>query len=478
MSVRTYAAKRKGPPLQGPNEPDGLVTRHRPMPSSAEMERAVLASMIMEERAILVASEVLTPADFYRPDHGRIFALILGMYGKGEPVEVVALGERLLRLPPDEQEAHGGYGYVLGLLDAVPSSVAINHYASTVKALSDRRRLLTTLANRVEVVYDDATVDALDHRDRAVADLLSISREHGGGWKSYDKVADRLDATIAEGEALGGDRPRGVPLGFRGIDDKFGTMLPGNLVILAARPAMGKTALALDVAEFVSREIGAVGFFSLEMDEQELQARSVAKRAMLSARRILEGRIVGYEEAIDRGLYEVRKLPIYVDDRPRVTVGEIRARARGLKAAAPDLALIVVDYLQLIVDADPMKKREQVVADAARGLKAIAKELQVPVLALAQLNRQLSDRKDPRPILTDLRESGEIEQAADKVYALHRHRYYYPDDTKIPADAAELLCLKNRNGQAGTGDLQWLAEQTTFRDEVRQAVLMGRGGRA
>lgn len=465
-----------------PNDPRGSPDdTWRPLPKSLEAEQAVLGAMMGSrlgaggERTIAEVAEVLVPDDFYRPEHARLFRLLLGRYGQGKPTDLRAVLEVFFALDEAGQEALGGAEHVLALPEKAPTSANVDHYARIVRDHARRRRIITTLQGRIaDVRAGGASDDPLEHRDRAVADLLSIAADRAGGWLSYDKVADHLDRVIAEGEAS--DRPRGISLGFSSVDDRFGRLLPGQVCILAARPAMGKTALALDIAEYVARHEGAVGFFSLEMSSAELSARSLAKRAGLSARQIMEGRIQGYETSVDGGLRELRDLPIFVDDRGGVEIAAIRSRARALQAGRSDLALLIVDYLQLVTSSDPRTPREQVVADTSRGLKALAKELGVPVLALAQLNRAVHDRKDPRPILSDLRESGSIEQDADKVLFIHRHAYYFPDDPKVRKDAAELICAKNRSGATGTADLQWDAERTTFKDETRQEVLLGRGG--
>jgi len=455
----------------------------RSSPQAVTLERQVLgAIMDSPDQAIPQVVDRLRPSDFYRPDHARLYSLLLEDYARNRAIDRVTFLEKLVSLPDRQVEELGGITYLFQILaDAAPSWLVLRHYSDVIRECANRRDVIRRLQRWETEIYalpvENMEIGgALDLRDKAVGELLTVGQATAGGWATYDRIGDRLGIEIedAAGREERGEAPIAITTGFDAVDNRFGRMIGGSLEVLGARPAMGKTAFALDVAERVAHDGREVGFFSLEMSAQELQARSISKRCGLSSRAILEGRIRGAESRVWDAVARVRELPIFVDDRADVSVSDLRSRVRTLAAGCHDLGLVVVDYLQLLKGSNPREPREAQVAEASRTLKAIAKEFQIPVLAMAQLNRSVHDRKDPRPILSDLRESGAIEQDADRVFFLHRPRYYAPDDRRIPEDAAELICAKNRRGSTGIGDLRWHAERTTFEDETRAERLAGR----
>lgn len=448
------------------NDADDLTVS----PNNLEAERACLGSMLESQDALDDVADRLTARDFYRRDHGALFDLLLSVAGSGQPVDLVTVTSRISMMDEGGQERVGGLAYVMDLPDHVVSVANVIHYADLVKASARRRRLQAVLRDGLAAVVRDPSPPA-QIRDLLVADLLEEEVETAGakGWQRADDSAGRFMEHLDRAREAGG--LAGSSWGFHALDARPGRLLPTNLIVLASRPGMGKTSLALDVAEAVCVADGPVAMFSLEMSELELTARMVAKRCSVPYRLLLENR---YEDAdagkIADAAHEVANLDLFVDDTPALSIGEIRSRARALKRRHPDLALIILDYLQLVRGTNPRAPRSEQVAEVSGVMKQIAKELNVPVLALAQLNRTVEDRKDRRPILSDLRESGAIEQDADAVLFLYRHAYYYPDNKDVQ-DRAEVIISKNRSGPTGTIDLRWVGYLTRFYDETRARPL-------
>ena len=435
----------------------------RPFPQAAEAERALLGAMILDERARREALGAVHAADFYRADHRALFALLVGLHVRGEHIDLVSLAERIAQEGQDG--LYGGINYVLALAEGVPSTANANYYAKIVHDRFLRRQMITSLQNTQEVVWADADAPLLDIRDQLVGSLLALDASaERRGWKTYEQIGRELLDHVLSSDPK---RPRGLASGFDRLDTATGRMQPGEMVIICARPAMGKSAFALDLVEYTARNYGPVALFSLEMSDRQMFARSVTKQMLASVRGLMEGsiaddRIQDLEDVVTR----LGGLPVFVDEQAGLTVSEIRARAQALRAMQPELKLIVIDYLQIVSAENPRAPMHEQIAAISGQLKRLAKDMQLPVVVLSQLNRasveRHSDGPPPRPTLTDMAGSDAIVKDADRVYALHRPRYYQPDNEGIPADLAEIIVLKCRNGIPGPITVRWEASKTQF----------------
>ena len=425
-----------------------------------EAEQALLGGLIIEPAAMAEVSRLVRPGDFYRPDHGRLFALIAKMEADGDHIDRVTVGDRVLRGGDDEQ--YGGYGYVLGLPDKVPSRVNLAHYAKTVRDASTMRRLARAGLTVSELAGSSLPAD--DAVSQAQAALQGVVDEDAN--RDWTPLGVPVQAEMAAIEARADDpekRP-GVTTGYFGLDRLLGGLAPKTLTVLAARPAMGKTALALNLAiNAALLEECAVGFFSLEMGQGELAGRLLCAVSQVSATRVKHGGLDDDDwSRLDAGAVMLSESGVYIDDSAGVTIDDVRARARRLKAKRPDLGLVVVDYLQLMQGPDPRQNRQQQVSDISRGLKMLSKELDLPVLALSQLNRAIDTRADKRPALSDLRESGAIEQDADVVMFIYRDEVVNPASTK--GGIAEVIVAKQRAGPTGSVELAFRKDFQRFDD--------------
>ena len=446
----------------------------RPLPSDVSAERALLgAAMQWPDRVLAeVGGLGLRAWHFYRPEHQQLFGLLLQMERDGESIDLVTVPSKIAR--SGRAADYGGIEYVVELPDHVPSSASVGHYARGV--IDDERR--RTLIDAVDTVR----AKALEGRDdpNQVADIAigKLLAGHDGGQSGgWIAVTDTLDVVVEDArEAILNPEARdsGRSTGFRDLDAKLGGLYPGDLVIIAGRPAMGKSALAVQIAEN-SAKSGPVGIFSLEMPRIDLARRLVCKRARINVQRL---RCNGLNE-IEFGRLElaVKGLAsnLYVDDEAALTVGEIAARARRLARAQGPLSLLVIDYLQIMgEELGGHSSREREVAHMSKSAKKIAKDLGCPVVLLSQLNRAVEGRKDKRPIMSDLRESGAVEQDADVIVFCFRPEYYWPDELRY-RQHAELIVAKQRNGPTGSVDLVFEGEFTHFRDQT--GAEMAREGR-
>ena len=428
----------------------------RQLPQALEAERAVLGGLMLTSGLATELAAHVQAADFYRPDHGRLFQLLLDLEARGEPTELAAVCERLVREGTADQ--YGGLSYVSGLPDSLPSTANLDYYAALVRDRAQRRRLVFAaqeIAERV-LVGAEEWPDLLCAAEGLLQPLTQAPEI--ATWHPASEIATEVYhlAKVAADQG----QPPGVSSGYLDLDRMLGALAPSDLVILAARPAMGKTALAMSIAANVARGGHAVGVFSLEMGRQQLGARLLSGEARVGLSALRQGRLhppnwVDLARAHDT----VAGLPLHVDDTPALNVAQIRTRAKRLKAQRPDLALLVVDYIGLM-GGDPRISREQQVSASSRGLKAVAKELDVCVLGLSQLNRGVEQRTDKRPLLSDLRDSGAIEQDADSVLFIYRDEYYNRDSAD--KNIAEVIVAKQRNGPTGTARLFFDGEYTRF----------------
>ncbi len=433
-------------------------------PQSLEAERAVLGGLLKDSLQVGEISEILRGEDFYRDAHGQLFQLMLDHEQRGEPLDMVGLTDMLL--DSGRAEEFGGISYVSSLPEQVPSVENISYYAGIVRDKARRRNLLKTANDIVKKCFDggDATGELYEFAEQSIFELGQLK-----GKRDWHPVSLVLDDEIARLERLS-DNPgevTGLPTRFLDLDKKLAGLQPSDLIILAARPSMGKTALALNMAQNIALEANlGVGFFSLEMSRGQLVTRMLVADAMVDADRLRKGQLSREEDwrRLDDAAHRIRQAPVWIDDTPGLTISELRSRARRLKAAHPEFQLLVVDYLQLMQGSGgPRESREQAISSISRGLKGVAKDLNVAVLALSQLNRGVESRTDKRPMLSDLRESGAIEQDADVILFIYRDDYYKGEESLHPGEA-EIIIAKQRNGPTGVVRLAFVREHTRFQN--------------
>jgi replicative DNA helicase len=432
-------------------------------PQNTEAEQATLGSMLLDSDAITKALDILSPGDFYKDAHRIIFDTIVSMYEKGEPIDLVTVTEQLRRR--DVLDAVGGIPYIASLASIVPTAANVQYYAGIVKEKAIYRALVKVGTSIAALGYEGAEdVDlALDQSEQLI---FSLSQQ-----RSTDGVADIkvvLMDTFERIESLYETKGRGtgVPTGFKDLDAMLTGLQPSDLIIIAARPSMGKTSLALNIASHVAlNENLPVIIFSLEMSREQLAMSLLSAEARVDGQRLRRGQLADEDwQRLSYGLGRLSEAPLYIDDSPTLTALDIRARSRRLKAES-GLGLIVIDYLQLIQGRARNENRQQEIAEITRSLKALARELRVPVVALAQLSRAVETASERRPLLSHLKESGEIETAADVVAFIYREDYYNQNTQK--KNVAEIIVAKQRNGPTGSVELMWRKEFTRFENLER-----------
>jgi replicative DNA helicase len=438
-------------------------------PHNLEAEQSVLGAILLSERSIysLAIEEGLRPEDFYRDQHGRVFAAMLDLYNAGDPIDALTVTDRL-RQSGTLEEA-GGASAVASFAAAAPAAGNVRHYAGIVRKDARMRRLLTaTYQIQASVLGHEADPDQLmEQAERSVLDVAHDERQKD--FKSIDDIlhveVDKLHKLSMEGTAL-----TGTPSGYTELDEITGGFQPGNLIVLAARPSMGKSALVTNMAENAALHHGRpVALFSLEMSEAELAQRFIASQAKVKGELLRKGRAESHWPKILKASQELSAAPLFVDDSSDIGILEVRAKARRLhsqEAARGGLGLIIVDYLQLMRADGRIESRVQQVGDMSRGLKILARELNVPVIALSQLSRAVEARTDKKPMLSDLRESGNIEQDADLVMFIYRDEYY--DKESEREGEADIIISKHRNGALGEVTLNFQREFPRFMNLARE----------
>jgi len=431
-------------------------------PQSMEAERAVLGGILLEPEAAVKAVEILTPEAFYRDAHARIFKAMLSLFARREPIDVMTLSEELKK--SDDLEKVGGIAALTDLVDSVPSAANIEHYAKLVVEKYILRQLIRASSEIAEDCFRAAR-DADTILDEAEQRIFKISEARVS--PGFMHVKDILKKRFEEIQRIHETRTgvTGLPSGFTDLDRKYTAGFhPGDLAIIAGRPSMGKTSFALNIAQHVALvERKPVAIFSLEMSKELLVQRLLCSEAEVDAQKVRMGFTTAEDiQALTRAAGLLSEAPIYIDDTPALSTLEMRARARRLKSEH-DIALIIVDYLQLARASERSENRQQEISSISRSLKTLAKELNIPVIALSQLSRAVEARGgDRRPMLSDLRESGAIEQDADLVLFLYRPEFYDPDDPE-KRGKAELIIGKQRNGPTGTVHLVFEKQFTRFR---------------
>ncbi|MFR8103553.1 MAG: replicative DNA helicase [Clostridia bacterium] len=428
-------------------------------PSDIEAEQAVLGSMLTDKDAVISAIEVLKPEDFYREDNKAIYEAILSLYNRAEPVDIITLKSELATQGKLEQV--GGLEYLAELPEKVPTTANVEKYIKIVEEKAILRNLIKTANEIISLGYDPTqeVENIMDAAEKKIFDIMQSKNQKG-----YSPMKDILVDTFSQLEKLYNQKEpiTGVPTGFADLDYKTAGLHESDLILIAARPAMGKTAFALNIATNAAvRAKVPVAVFSLEMSKEQLVNRILCSEAMVDSNKVRTGRIEeGDWVKLAGAIGPLSEADIYVDDTPGISVMEIRAKCRKLKLEK-NIGLVVIDYLQLISASGKRGgSREQEISEISRSLKILAKELNVPVIALSQLSRAAEQRPDHRPMLSDLRESGAIEQDADIVMFLYRDDYYNEDSEK--KNIAEIIIAKHRSGSTGTVELLWLGNYTKF----------------
>ena len=452
--------------------------RDRQPPYSAEAEQAVLSAMLMDADAVMRAAEHVDDTMFYREGHRRIFRAMVAISERGDVVDPLTLADELGRR--GELEASGGRDYVGWLLDAVPTAANVEYHAKIVREKALLRRLIETSTGIVTEAFEGQST-AAQLLDDAESKIFQISQSQGG--RGFTRIKELLWPAMERIEALqrGGQTLTGAPSGFTDLDEMTSGFQPADLIIIAARPSMGKTAFVLSIAQnaAIKNKVG-VAFFSLEMSKESLVQRMLTAEAMIDAQDLRRGRLRDDDfPRLARAAGILSSAPVFIDDQPGITLLEMRSKARRLKAES-DIGMVIVDYLQLIQGPPSSENRQQEISQISRGLKALAKELSVPVIALSQLSRAPEQRAgdQKRPQMSDLRESGAIEQDADLIMAIYRPEVYAERGAEAgPAKdkdgnsiegLAEIIILKQRNGPIGTVSLHFHKQYTRFENRANR----------
>jgi replicative DNA helicase len=439
------------------------VTGSRIPPHNFEAEESVLGAMLLSRDAIAVVVEQVGSEDFYRPSHAHIFDAVTSLYARGEPADTVTVAEELRRV--GTLESSGGAAALISLQANTPAISSAHRYARIVQEHALLRRLIGVAYEIAEMGYEVPT-DVAGALDQAEALVFDVTQR-----RSSDTVRalkdllteslERLDHLYGKGETI-----TGVPTGYGELDNLLAGLQPSNLIVVGARPSMGKTAFALGMAAHAAANHGVpVLFFSLEMSHLEIAQRVLAAEARLDITKLRNGRLLDSDwPRISSAIGRIDTAPLFIDDNPNVTVMDIRAKARRMRSS-DGIGLVIVDYLQLMTGRTSAENRQVEISEISRGLKILARELEIPVIALSQLSRGLESRADKRPMLADLRESGAIEQDADVVMFVYRDEVYNPESAD--RGTAEIVIAKHRNGPTGSAHLAFIANYAKFGDLAR-----------
>lgn len=435
-------------------------------PHDTQAEQAVLSCMISDRDALVASCEALEAADFYQIPHRELFQAITELYIKSIPVDIVTLADKLKEKGIFEQT--GGMGYLSQLVGLFYTSANIKQYNKIIKEKAVLRRLVKAGTDIADMGYL-ASEDVDSIVDKAEKSIFNIIRNRSSS--DFTHIHDVLVDSVEKMEQLYVNKGKitGVPTGFIDLDNKTTGFQPSDLVLIAARPAMGKSAFALNIAQNAAvRHNITTTLFSLEMSKEQMVNRLLCSEALVDAQKLRTGDMEPDDwSKIAHAIGPLSEAPLYIDDTPGISVMELRAKCRKLKLEK-NLGLIVIDYLQLMSGNSKSESRQQEISEISRSLKAIAREMESPVIALSQLSRACETRADHRPVLSDLRESGAIEQDADIVAFIYRDDYYFPDSEK--KNQAEIIIAKQRNGPTGTVDLIWLPTYTRFANMEKSYV--------
>ncbi len=435
-----------------------METMSRMPPHNMEAEQSVLGCMLLDKESVATATDFLNSDDFYADAHKEIFDSMVEIYDRGEPVDLVTVTEQLRQR--GTLEAVGGVAYLSDLSMAVPSTANIKYYVDIVEEKAILRRLIAACNDIISKSYEAREeIDLIiDHAEKSIFQITQRNTV-----SDFEPIKTVLLETYSKIEEMSKNQGKiiGVPTGFHDFDQKTSGLQPSDLILVAARPSMGKTSFVLNIAQYAAiRANVPVAIFSLEMSKDQLVQRMLSAEANVELQKIRTGDL-SEEDWIKlvEAAGPLSQAPIYIDDTPGISVMEMRSKARRLKLEK-GLGMIIIDYLQLMSGRGRAENRQQEISEISRSLKALARELSVPVVTLSQLSRAPEARTDHRPMLSDLRESGAIEQDADLVAFLYRDEYYNPDTEK--KNIAEVIIAKQRNGPTGTVELVWLGQYTKF----------------
>jgi replicative DNA helicase len=433
----------------------------RTPPQDVAAEQSVLGGMLLSKDAIADVVEAVRAGDFYRPAHQTIFDVVVDLYGRGEPADPITVSAELQRL--NELGRIGGAPYLHTLVSSVPTAANAGYYAKIVAEQAVLRRLVEAGTRIVQLGYGASGGDVDDVVDRAQQSIYDVTERRSS--EDYALLEDLMQPTMDELEAIGsrGGSMSGVATGFADLDALTNGLHPGQLIVIAGRPGLGKSTMGLDIARSASvKNSLASVIFSLEMSKTEITMRLLSAEARVPLHHMRSGTMTDDDWArLARRMGEVADAPLYIDDSPNLTMMEIRAKARRLRQRN-ELRLVVIDYLQLMSGNKKAESRQQEVSELSRALKLLAKELEVPVIAMSQLNRGAEQRTDKKPQLSDLRESGSIEQDADMVVLLHREDAYEKESPR--AGEADFIVAKHRNGPTSTITVAFQGHYSRFVD--------------
>ena len=433
-------------------------------PHSLEAEKSVIGSMIMDRDAIVVVSDILTKDDFYQGQFGILYEAMVELYNEGKPVDLVTLKNKLKE--KEVPESISDLEYMKDILLSVPTAANAKQYAAIVRDKAVLRRLIKVTEDIANDCYlDKEEVDVI--LEKTEKDIFHLLQNRAGDQDFVpirEIVLNSLDTIEMAAKNKG--KVTGVPTGFLDLDAKLTGLHGGELLLVAARPAMGKTAFVLNIAQHVVfRENIPTAIFSLEMSKEQLVTRLLASESMVDSQNLRTGNLQDQEwEKLMESAGVIGNSNLIIDDTPGITISELRSKCRRFKQAN-GLGLIIIDYLQLMIGGKRSESRQQEIAEISRSLKALARELEVPIIALSQLSRAVESRPDHKPMLSDLRESGSIEQDADVVMFIYRDEYYNPDSEK--KGIAEIIVAKQRSGSTGSVELVWLGQYTKFANKAR-----------
>ncbi|SET08599.1 replicative DNA helicase [[Clostridium] polysaccharolyticum] len=430
----------------------------RILPHSVEAEQSVVGSMIMDRDAIVVASEILTDEDFYQKQYGVLFETMTELNNEGKPVDLVTLQDKLKEknVPPELCSIE----FIGGLVSSVPTSANVKHYATIVKEKSVLRNLIRVTESITNDCYlgNESVEELLEITEKKVFDIVQ-NRGSTDFVSIQDIVINAIESIEAASKSKG--TVTGIATGFYDLDYKMAGLQPSDLILVAARPSMGKTAFVLNIAEYVAVKSGiTTAIFSLEMSKEQLVKRILAMNSKVDSQKIRSGELQDddWVKLVESANF-IGNSNLIIDDTPGISISELRSKCRKFKLEK-NLGLIIIDYLQLMSGGKKIESRQQEISDISRSLKALAREINAPVIALSQLSRAVEQRPDKRPILSDLRESGAIEQDADVVMFIYRDEYYNHDSEE--AGISEIIIGKQRNGPTGTVKLGWQSQYTKF----------------
>jgi len=444
---------------------DNESSLYKVPPQNIEAEQSIIGSILLENSAINSALEILSKNDFYSEAHRRIFGVIIELSEKNEPVDLITLSSALK--DKNMLDSVGGTTYLASLVDSVPSAANIVHYAKIVKEKAVLRGLIGSATEIINSCYDTGS-DVDEVLDKAEHSIFEISENKVR--PSFSPIREIVKDSFRSIEDLFARKQliTGVPTGFEKMDDLTSGLQKSELIIIAGRPSMGKTAFALNIAQYAAMEEQIpAAIFSLEMSKEQLAFRLLSSEAKVDSQRLRKG-FLGETDwpKLTTAAGRLSEAPIFIDDTPGITVLEMKAKSRRLKADQ-GLGLIIVDYIQLMRTGSYRESREQEISEISRYLKALAKELRVPVIALSQLNRKVEERPNRRPQMADLRESGAIEQDADVIAFIYRDEVYNKSDDNPDKGIAEIIIAKQRNGPTGTVKLAFLEKFTSFENLAR-----------